>query len=315
MKIIITTTATFIKAIEESDLYNELAKHGINVILCPDFDPPFTFDTQKVIGIVAGHNLKGLMPRVGPGILKQFPNLKVVSPFGIGTNHLDIAGLEEAGITVKKLPHLSKRTVAELAITFLFVLARRIVPMAMDMKNELWQRLDAVQLSGKYLGIIGLGNIGKEVAKMARGLDMRVLAYDNSYDESFLSKYGIEKSSLKDIFLNSDAITVHTPLTDETKNLIDNQAFSLMKKGVLIINTSRGSVVNEEALLGALESGRVGGAALDVFSVEPPFNNEVLKKLIGYPNVITTPHVGAFTKEARYAIAKEIYEGVARLLN
>lgn len=248
------------------------------------------------------------MVRVGKNEAATFPHLKIVMPFGVGTDHIDREGLEEAGVRMTTLPHLSKRTVAELAIGFLFSLARRITPFTGAMKSGVWARVNGSVISEKCLGIIGLGNIGKEVAKIARGIGMRVIANDLVYDESFLKQYGVEKANRETVFQESDFLTLHVPFTELTRGMIDMRAFSKMKPGVFIINTSRGTVVDDGALLESLESGHVAGAALDVFSEEPPFGNNTLARIIAHPNVLATPHIGAFTPETRYAIAQKICE-------
>ena len=307
-KIILSTTASFSKTVEETDLKDFLAKNGIEVVLQPVLQPAFSFDAGKVLGLVAGHNTMGELVRVGIEEAKNFPNLKIVSPFGIGTDHIDFEGLKKIGVNPITLPHFSKRTVAELTVGFLFSLARKITQQNADMKNTLWQRLNGQNIFGKTIGIIGLGNIGKEVAILAKGLGLRVLANDIVYDEGFNKTHAVEKASLEEVLKKSDFLTLQVPLTELTRNLIDKRAFSLMKPGVLFINAARGEVVDEEALLESLKSGRVAGAALDVFSSEPPFANQILKRMIQHPNIIATPHIGAFTPETRYSIAKKICE-------
>ncbi len=310
-KIILTTTASYFKTVEETDLKEFLAKRGIEVVLGADgLTPPFNFDVKKVIGLVAGHTPKGELVKVGAKEAALFPNLRVVTPFGIGIDHLDKAGLESSGVAMKTLPPTSKRAVAELAMAFILNLARRINIQTSAMKNGVWERVNGTVICEKTLGIIGLGNIGKKVAKMARHFGMKVLANDLAYDEIFMRVHRIEKADLNTVLTKSDFLTLHVPLTEKTNNSVNKETIAKMKPGVFIVNTSRGAVVDEGALLEALESGQVAGAALDVFSVEPPFTNEVTKSLIMHPNVITTPHIGAFTPEIRYAIAKKVSEEI-----
>ena len=307
-KVILTTTASFSKTIEETDLKDFLAKKNIEVILQQKLEPPFRFDPKNVFGLVVGHNLSGVLVRAGAEEKKTFPNLKIVSPFGIGTDHIDFDGLKGVGVNPITLPHFSKRAVAELAIGFLFTLARKIVQQTTAIKGGTWERVNGQNIFGKTLRIIGLGNIGKETALIARAVGLEVLANDITYDEEFIAKNGIKKCDLKALIAKSDFITLHIPLTDLTRNLLDKKTFSKMKPGVLLINAARGEVVDGTALLEGLESGKVAGAGLDVFSVEPPFNDPILKRIIAHPNVIATPHVGAFTPEIRYSISKKICE-------
>lgn len=311
MKILLTSTASFSKTVEESDLKDFLAKKGFEVILQPRLDTPFSFDVNKVFGLVAGHNPMGELIHADAATAKKFPNLKIVSPFGIGIDHIDFEGLRKAGVNPITLPHFSKRTVAELAIGFIFTLARKIPEQSQAMKSGVWERVNGQNIFGKTLGIIGLGSIGKEVAVIANGLGLKIFANDIVYDEDFNKKYGVVKTDLNNLLQESDFITIHVPLTKETANMVDKNAFSKMKKGVLFVNAARGEVIDENALLSALNSGHVAGAALDVYSKEPPFSDEVLSKIIKLPNVITTPHVGAFTPEIRYTIAKKICEEMA----
>lgn len=312
--IILTNTASFYKTVEATDLKDFLTSRNIKAFLHTGFHPPFPFDPGEVIGIVAGHAPGGKMAMVGEDTVKNFSNLKVVMPFGVGVDHIDRAGVERAGVSMKTLPPLSKRTVAELAIAFMFTLARQIGMQTQAMKKVVWERINGTEVIGRTLGIVGLGNIGKETAKIAKALGMRVLVNDLVYDEKFLIEQKVERADLDKILRESDFLTFHVPLTELTKNLVDRNEFQKMKPGVFVINTSRGMVVNEEALLEALESGKVAGAALDVFSEEPPFQNPTLVKILAHPSVLATPHIGAFTPDIRYAIAKTICEEVVTKL-
>ncbi|MBI3046064.1 MAG: 3-phosphoglycerate dehydrogenase [Candidatus Harrisonbacteria bacterium] len=303
-KIVLTTTPSFSNTIVRSpDLAEFLDEHSWRVVLDERLNPPFSFNPEEVAAMVAG----ALLP-VGKKEFSLFPNLKVVMPFGVGLEHIDIPALEERGIALKFFPGINKHSVAELTMAFIFTLARNIVPFANDMREGKWKRTSATQVSGKTLGIVGLGNIGKEVAKMARNLGMRVLANDIVYDEDFLKSIGVEKSELETLLQKSDFITFHVPLTDLTKQIVNEKLLSLLKPGAYVINTSRGEVTDEKALLAAVESGWVAGVALDVFSEEPPFNNEILKRLISHPKVIAMPHIATFTPETQYAVAKKICE-------
>jgi len=303
-KIILTTTPSFSNTIARSpDLAEFLDERGWRVVLDERLISPLSFNAGEVVAMVAG----ALLP-VGRKELSQFPNLKVVMPFGVGLEHIDISVLEERGIPLKFFPGINKLAVAELTIGFIFTLTRNIVPFANDMREGKWKRAMATQVSGKTLGIVGLGNIGKEVAKMARHLGMRVFVNDVVYDEEFLKGIGAEKSELEILLQKSDIVTFHVPLTDITNQMVNEKSLSLLKPGAFLINTSRGEVIDEEALLAAVESGKVAGIALDVFSEEPPFNNEVLKRLISHPKVIAMPHIATFTPETQYVVAKKICE-------
>lgn len=305
-KIIITTTASLSKTVEETDLKDALKRQGVEVVLFYEFDKEPPFSKEDVFAIVAGHTPEGEMLHIGPEEVALFPNVRVVSPFGIGRNHLDVDGLEAKGIDVKTVPHFSKRTVAELTLSYIFALARRLVPLTIAIRGGVWQREDGMNIHGKILGIIGLGNIGKEVAKLGKAIGMHVLGNDLVYDDSFMSEFAIERAEKDFVFKNSDFITLHVPYTEQTGGMVNSDVIGIMKQGAFLINAARGEVVDEQAVLEALKNGKLAGAALDVFSSEPPFGDPVLNELVQHPNTITTPHIGAYTPETRYVIAEYV---------
>ncbi len=188
---------------------------------------------------------------------------------------------------------------AQLAISLLVNLARQLPAADMSVKDKKWDRKSfmGVEINGKTLGIVGCGRIGQVVSSIAQGMGMHVIGYDPIMTSEQLKEVNIECADLEDIWAKSDFITVHTPLTPETSNLINDTTIDKCKKGVRIINCARGGIVDEAALLRGLESGKVAGAALDVFTSEPP--KEHLKPLIAHPNLVCTPHLGASTDEAQ----------------
>ena len=203
-------------------------------------------------------------------------------------------------------------TTAEHTIALLFSLARLVPQATASMKAGQWEKKKfmGVELFNKTLGIIGLGSIGNQVAKKAQGLEMVVVAYDPFLSDDRAKALGIEKVSLDELFSRSDFITIHTPLTPETRNLINSETIRKMKNGVRIINCARGGIINEKDMYEALKSGRVAGAALDVFEKEPPEDFS----LIGLDNVICTPHLGAATEEAQENVAIAVAEQIADYL-
>jgi len=304
---ILTTTPSFTNVLSRSELGNFLKEQGIDAVLQESFTAPFSFDPVSVFGMVSGAAVQ-----VGREELKAFPNLKIIMPFGVGVDHIDTEALIERNIDLRVFPGINKNAVAELAIAFLFALARDIVSGTLAMRGGRWDRTIGSDIEGKVLGIIGLGNIGKEVAKKARALGMSVQANDIVYDESFLSSYDIKKAYKETIFKTSDFISLHVPLTDRTHGFINKDILSLAKKGAFLINTSRGEVMDEKALLASLESGVLGGAALDVFSQEPPFGKRTCEQLLAHPRLIATPHNASFTPGTHYTIAKKICEEMSR---
>lgn len=311
--IILTTTPSFTNTIKDSDLEEFLDANNFAPVLFEDIRPPFPFSAYSVLAIVATSSSHR---KIGPDIMNFFPNLKLIMPFGTGTDHIDFDAAKKRDIAVAHVPGANRIAVAEITMGFIFALLRNIISYDASMKNGIWNRNMGQGVLNKNLGIIGLGNVGREVAKMAYGVGMRVSAYDIRYDEEFLRIYPfIKKADFKTILESSDIITLHVPLTPETHNMIGRREFSLMKPGSFLINTSRGAAVDETALLGSLESGHIAGAALDVFSLEPPFESDSLRKLISHPRVIAAPHVASFTPEAQYAVAVRIVKNIMAVHN
>lgn len=223
-------------------------------------------------------------------------SVKIIAKHGVGVDNIDLEAATELGIPVTVTPNANAVSVAELTIGFIFALSKKLI----DLHNNLYQKRQFVsnvglELHGKILGIVGFGSIGKEVAKRALCLGMRVLVYDPYVEESNLRELGVEKMELDELLRQSDFVSLHVPLNESTRHLIDREKISLMKRTAYLINTARGGVVDEKALAEALKSGQIAGAALDVFDVEPlPADSP----FFDCPNVIMTPHVGAHTYEA-----------------
>jgi len=249
---------------------------------------------------------------VTPKLLARADRLKVIGRAGIGVDNVDIPAATAKGIIVMNTPFGNSITTAEHAITLMLALARQI-PMA-DISTQAgkWEknRFMGVEITGKTLGVVGCGNIGSIVAERAHGLKMKVIAYDPFLSPERALDIGVEKVELPEIFKRSDFITLHTPLTEKTKNVIDAKALAMMKSGVRIINCARGGLVDENALRSALDEGRVAGAAFDVFTVEPATSNP----LFGHPNVVCTPHLGAATTEAQENVALQVAEQMSDYL-
>jgi len=240
--------------------------------------------------------------QVTADLMRAGKRLKVVGRAGIGVDNVDVAAATELGILVVNAPTANLVSATEHTFALLFALARKIPFADASMKEGKWDRkITGLELQGKTIGIIGFGRIGQKVASRARAFDMQVLAYDPFLDAAAARRLEVDLVSLEDLLRQSDAITFHTPLTDQTRNLLNRERIALMKKGALVINVGRGGVVDEAALLEALESGHLGGAALDVFSEEPPKD----LTLVRHPKVVATPHLGAQTREAQERISTE----------
>jgi D-3-phosphoglycerate dehydrogenase len=250
--------------------------------------------------------------KVTAEVLEAATNLKVVGRAGIGVDNVDVPAATARGIVVMNTPFGNSITTAEHAIALMFAVARDIPQANASTHAGKWEktRFMGVELSGKTLGIIGSGNIGSIVSDRAQGLKMRVIAYDPFLSAERAKDIGVEKVELNELFARADFITLHTPLTEATRNIIDAKAMAKMKKGVRIINCARGGLVVEEDLKAALDSGQVAGAALDVFAVEPAKNNV----LFNHEKVVCTPHLGASTSEAQENVALQVAEQMADYL-
>jgi len=250
--------------------------------------------------------------KVNAELLNSARRLKIIGRAGVGVDNIDVQSARLRGIKVVNAPTASSRSVAELTIGLLFALARSIPFASSQMKSGYWpkKQLSGVELHGKIIGVIGVGNIGSLVASMASGLGMVVLGCDNCKPTIQIESSGAEATSLKNVYSSSDFLTFHIPITGETRGMIDRIAVGQMKQGVYIVNTSRGGIIDEAALLEGLNSGRIAGAALDVFSQEPPGASA----LVTHPNVIATPHIGAQTWAASLRIAEDIAEEVLAAL-
>ena len=279
-----------------------------------DFQPALGKDKEKLAAIIG--NYDGLAIRsatkVSAKILEQAKNLKVIGRAGIGVDNVDIPAATARGIIVMNTPFGNSITTAEHAISLMLALARQIPEADTSTRAGKWEKnkFMGVEIFGKTLGVIGCGNIGSIVADRAIGLKMKVIAYDPFLSEERARDLGVEKVELADLFKRSDFITLHTPLTDKTKNIIDAAALTKMRKGVRIINCARGGLVDEAALVEALKSGQVAGAAFDVFVEEPATNSP----LFSLPNVVCTPHLGAATSEAQENVALQVAEQMSDYL-
>lgn len=275
-------------------------ERGIEVDVKTGLSPE---DLIKIIPAYDGLAIRS-STKVTAEVLNAARNLKVVGRAGIGVDNVDIPTATARGVVVMNTPLGNAITTAEHAIAMMLALARQIPQADRSTHAGKWEksRFMGVELAGKTLGVIGCGNIGSIVVDRAHGLKMKVITYDPYLSSERAADLNVEKVGLDELFARSDFITLHTPLTDQTRNIIDAAAIKKMKKGVRIINCARGGLVNEADLKAALESGHVAGAALDVFENEPADNNP----LFGLDNVIVTPHLGASTAEAQENVAVDV---------
>ena len=267
---------------------------GIDV----DFQPNLGKDKEKLLEIIG--NYDGLAIRSATKatekIIAAATNLKVIGRAGIGVDNVDIPAASKKGIIVMNTPFGNSITTAEHAISLMMAVARQIPEANASTHAGKWEksRFMGVELTAKTLGVIGAGNIGSIVIDRALGLRMKVVAYDPFLSEDRATELGVEKVELDDLLARADFITMHVPLTEQTKNILSRDNIAKLKQGVRIVNCARGGLVDEEALADALKAGHVAGAAFDVFAVEPATDSP----LFNLPNVVCTPHLGAATTEA-----------------
>ncbi|MBB5752638.1 phosphoglycerate dehydrogenase [Prosthecomicrobium pneumaticum] len=297
---------------------DKLSKTAVQIFkdrgLDVDYQPDLGKDKEKLLAIIGEYD--GLAIRsntkVTEKVIAAAKNLRVIGRAGIGVDNVDIPAATAKGIIVMNTPFGNSITTAEHAIAMMFALARQLPEADASTRAGKWEknRFMGVEITGKTLGVIGCGNIGSIVADRAIGLKMRVVAYDPFLSDERAIDLGVEKVELDQLFRRADFITLHTPLTDKTRGIVDAAAIATMKDGVRIINCARGGLVVEADLVEALKSGKVAGAGIDVFEVEPATENP----LFALPNVVCTPHLGASTTEAQENVALQVAEQMADYL-
>lgn len=269
---------------------------------------------DEIVNIVAEYDALVVRSetKVTKRIIEAAERLKVIGRAGVGVDNIDVEAATLKGVVVVNAPEGNTIAAAELTVGHMIALARRIAPANASLKGGQWQRSKfvGVELKGKTLGILGLGKIGSEVAKRARAFDMTVYGYDPYVSEERAKGLGVELKDLDTIFRESDFITVHMPKTKESYHMLGAKEFAIMKDGVRIINCARGGIIDEEALFEALQSGKVGGAGLDVFEKEPMTESP----LFGLEQVLVTPHLGASTEEAQVNVAVDVSYEILRAL-
>jgi len=287
-----------------------LVEAGIEVTYLPKI---LTEEIKKIISEFNGIIVRS-RTQVNESLLESATKLNIIGRAGTGCDNIDINAATRKGILIMNTPGGNTISAAEHTMGLMLSLSRNIPQANASMRSHKWERgkYKGVELNNKTLGIIGLGKIGKEVALRAIPFGMNVVCYDPLSSKESASKINVKLVELEKLFINSDIISIHVPLTDETKNIISEQSLKKCKKGVKIINCARGGLIDESALLKYLENGHVSGAAIDVYKTEPPnFENS----LFNHPNVITTPHLGASTKEAQQKVAIQIANQITDYFN
>lgn len=286
-----------------------LKKNGLQVTYEPQITPE---ELAKKIGEYEVVIVRS-RTTITADLIDKASKCKILARVGVGLDNIDTDAAKSKNIRVINAVEGAMNAVAELVIGLMLSMARDIPRADRELRAGKWikKELMGTELAGKYLGIVGLGNIGKRLARLARAMNMNVIGFDVvPIDPEFAKEVGLMKADLDTLLQSADYVSLHVPLLDSTKNLINAERMSKMKKTARIINTSRGGTVDEEALYNALQSGNLGGAALDVFEKEPAIGN----KLVSLPNFIATPHIGAQTKEAQSLAANVIAEKVIQIL-
>ena len=286
-----------------------LKKAGLVVVYKPDVEPDELITSVRDCDVIIVRS----RTKITKDIIDAAPNVKIIARVGVGLDNIDTNYADTKGIKVLNAAEAAMNAVSELVIGLMLSLCRNI-PKANDgIKVGKWLKKELVgsELRGKYLGIIGVGNIGRNVGRIAKCLRMNLIGYDIfPINQEYVREVGMIKTDLKTLLENSDFVTCHVPLTADTKHLINSETLSYMKPTAYLINTSRGEIIDEQSLFTALSEKRIAGAGLDVFEVEPPTNTELLQ----LPNIICTPHIAAQTKEAQELASTVIAEKVIQTL-
>jgi D-3-phosphoglycerate dehydrogenase len=286
-----------------------LQKNGLKITYEPEITPDQIKEKIGNFEIVIVRS----RTKLTKDLIDKANKCKIIARVGVGLDNIDVDAATKKGIRVINAVEGAMNAVAELVLGLMFSLAREIPRADREIRNGKWlkKELMGTELSGKYLGIVGLGNIGKKLAKHARALNMNIIGYDIiPIPDDFTHEVGLIKTDLETLLSSADYISFHVPLTNDTHHLVNSQRLAKMKKTTCLINTSRGEIIDEEALYTALKEGKIAGAALDVFEKEPATGN----KLATLPNVICTPHIGAQTKEAQTLAANVIAEKIIMIL-
>jgi D-3-phosphoglycerate dehydrogenase len=285
---VVSTSPSFAKYSNEP--IELLKKYGIEFEYLPAdiTEEDFIEKMQGVNAAIVAFNT------ISEKVLDSLPDLKIVCKHGVGVDNIDIKAAQKCGVVVTNVPNANKHAVADFAFALMLSLARKIPETNDQTKKGEWPRIFGSDVYGKTLGIVGLGMIGREVARRAKGFDMKIVAYDPYPNREFAAEYGIEYVQLEDLLQVSDFVTLHMPLTPQTRNLIGEKELSLMKESAFIVNASRGGVVSETDLYEALKNEKIAGAALDVFEKEPAHEHPLFE----LSNFIALPHIAGYTSGA-----------------
>lgn len=288
---------------------DSMKRAGLSVDYKPEIKPAELTSSVKDYDVIIVRS----RTKVTKEVVDAAAKAKIIARVGVGLDNVDVKAAEAKNIRVINAPEAASIAVAELAVGLMIALARSIPRADSETKRGNWikKELMGTQLSGKYLGIVGVGNIGRNIGRMAKALRMNLIGYDPyPINPDFIKETGLIVTDLNTLLESSDFITCHVPATPETKHMFNAERFAKMKPTAYLVNTSRGEIIDENALYEALKDGKIAGAALDVFEVEPPTN----KQLLALPNLVCTPHIGAQTREAQELASTVIAEKVIQIL-
>jgi D-3-phosphoglycerate dehydrogenase len=296
-------------AIDQAGI-SSLERAGLTVTYQPEIT------TEKLVSSIANYDIIIVRSRtkLTKDIIDLATSAKIIARVGVGLDNIDVVAAERKNIRVINAPEAAISAVSELVIGLMMCLCRKIMLADSEMRKGNWikKSLMGTELNGKYLGIVGVGSIGRNTARIAKALRMNLIGYDTiPINQDFAKEVGLIKTDLDTLIESSDYITCHVPSTAETRHMFDANRLSKMKPSAYIINTSRGGVIEENALYEALKAGKIAGAALDVFEIEPPVN----RLLLELPNVVSTPHIGAQTLEAQRLASTVIAEKIIQTMN
>lgn len=246
------------------------------------------------------------LEHINESILSELPDLKVISKYGVGTDMLDFTSMRKHNVKLGWTPGVNKRSVSELALAFMIAILRRLPEIQLDIRNGVWKNLIGKQLSNRTIGIIGCGNIGKDLGIILRSLGCKVLTNDILDFPEYYKANLVEPVSLPELLSRSDIVSIHVPLNETTHNILSADKLNMMKDGAILINTARGGLVDEKELKHLLKSGKISGACFDVFVTEPPTDLE----LLNLPNFLATPHIGGSSEEAVLAMGRAAIAGL-----
>lgn len=260
---------------------------------------------QDAEGIIVG------LEKFDEEILNRLPNLKIISKYGVGLDNIDIACCKQKNIHIGWTPGVNKTSVAEMTVAFMIVLLRNIYLTSNQLKNSIWNKDGGYDLTGRTIGIIGVGNVGKELVRFIKPFHCRMLVNDIVDQTGYYNENGLQETSKEEIYRQSDILTLHVPLTLDTEGLINSNVLRMMKRSSYLINTSRGRVVKQDDLKWALKNGIIAGAAIDVYNEEPPEDTD----LLSLPNLICTPHIGGNSQEAVLSMGRSAIQHLRDYFN